>query len=223
MNLHEAEDAVPDLVELAKRSSGTTRQLAFTVMLNRVQRNHPEYAAVFLPALAETDASSRFLGVELLTEVDNRSSNVVAEVRKLLNDPDDMVRVTAAYAVWQFSGETNRTVQVLKEELGKTNLNTYSPYYRKAGPDFRRLVIHHLFEINPRSPVVEEYFRGRLKSLHANERRDACVELQGLRRTARLLLPYISPLYDDPDVEVMKAAREVLRQLDPIRFNVAPL
>lgn len=213
MNMRLTSDAVPDLLELAKRSSGLTRQLALTVLLNRVQRDHPEYAAAFLPTLTDTNAAVRYLGVQLLIQVDNRSSNVVAEVSKLLNDPDDIVRVTSAYGVWQFSRETNTTVAVLKEELSKTNFNTYSPYFR-GGPDLRRLVIDYLLSIHPRSPVVAEYFEPRLRSPDANTRRQACEELQHYATQAWFLEPEVAPLSNDDDEGVKEAARMALRKMN---------
>lgn len=217
LNLRETSNAVPNLVELAKRSSGHTRQLVLSVLLNRIQPDHPEYASVFVPALTDTNASCRYIGVQLLTDLDNHSSNVVLSVSNILNDTDDVVRISAAYAVWKLSGDTHATVAVLKEELRKSSnsFKSFSPYYRAGGDTYKQLIFHHLFDIDSESPVVADYFRERLRSPNAADRHNACVELLSLHSQARFLTSDISPLLNDPDESVRKAAREALLEIKP--------
>ena len=210
--------AVPQLVRIVKNSGPKPRELALDLLTTTVHESEAVYLPVFETCLKDTNARCRYSAVTIIGQIGPSAAQTEPKITPLLSDSDDLVRMHAAYALWQITQKTNASVPVLKALLAQNdaNFNSFTKPIHRAGDlyySYKTSVASMLLSMEPACPEVQAYFRNKLRSADARERNEACDQLTSMGHIAVFALDDLTKLKDDSDQYVREAATRAVASI----------
>jgi HEAT repeat protein len=179
-----------------------------------VAQNFPSHqlAAKLLPLLKEPDSDLR---LNVLYAVNNQIGPAdawqIPFVLSATNDPDEFVRMSAAFAMWKINGETNNSVPMVDRVL-------------HLGQDagHRHWAARYLLEMGQVGPLLTTTFIQSLANSDTGVRQVACVCLGQIGPPAAAAIPALRKALLDPDLGVRQGAKTALRKIEPQKPNLNP-
>jgi HEAT repeat protein len=222
-----AKPAIPKLTEALKHKDGYMRvQAAYTLWKIDRQAAMIDHLVEALRD-QEIEARDRAMAAGYLGLIGPQAKGAMAALTVALKDPDDHIRVNAAFALWRVDPPQVGAVKlVLMEALSSKDLNVFTAAVRTlAMIGFDKESVSALAEAIKADAEnrghlldddVAQALAKTLKNREVETRKAAIATLTEMNpEEAKMAVPELIEALQDPDATVRASAAEALKKIDP--------